>query len=262
MVATSALTQNDVAPVKVGYRETLALLSGAQKSGNGAPAYSRFVNRPAGRFLAAGAYQLGMTPNAVTVISGLFSFAGLLLLVVMPPSLLTGILVCIALLLGYALDSADGQLARLRGGGSVAGEWLDHMVDATKISTMHLSVLIAFYRFFDLSHVWLLVPIGYSVVAAVAFFGFILNEQLYRNFTLKTGVAIQRGGASVGRSLLVIPADYGLLCLAFALWGATHLFAGVYLAMLVANAAFLVLRMGSWFRSMKTLSTVPVKVAQ
>ena len=136
------------APTRPGYRATVARLAGAQKTTKGAPAYSRFVNRPAGRGLAAVAYLLGMTPNMVTAVSAAFSFAGIGVLIFWHPSALTGMIVCLCLALGYAFDAADGQLARLRGGGSISGEWLDHMVDATKISALHLAVLIGVYRFF------------------------------------------------------------------------------------------------------------------
>ena len=48
---------------------------------------------------------------------------------------------------GYVMDSVDGQLARLRGSGSLSGEYLDHTVDCVKTATLHLAVLISWYRF-------------------------------------------------------------------------------------------------------------------
>ena len=59
----------DAEPVTMSYREALHTLKSRQKSGKGAPAYSRFVNRRLGRYLAAAAYQAGLTPNAVTALS-------------------------------------------------------------------------------------------------------------------------------------------------------------------------------------------------
>src|SRR6185436_886779 len=108
---------------------------------------SRFVNRKIGRVLAAGSYQLGLTPNAVTGISALFSAAAIAIIACLSPSVGVGVLVAVLLLLGYAFDSADGQLARLRGGGSPAGEWLDHVVDSIKVVALHLAVLIGWFRF-------------------------------------------------------------------------------------------------------------------
>jgi len=127
------------------FAQTLARLGGAQKGALGAPAYSRFVNRRMGRFLAAVAFHAGLTPNAVTAISAAFSAAGIALLALVSPSWPMGAAVTVCLVVGYALDSADGQLARLRGGGSPAGEWLDHMVDATKVVSMPLALGLGFY---------------------------------------------------------------------------------------------------------------------
>src|SRR5690606_41281534 len=81
----------------------------AQKSTKGAPAYSRFVNRKAGRVLAAAAYRIGATPNQVTAVSALFTYAGIAVIALVPPAPPVGILVTALLVVGYALDAADGQ---------------------------------------------------------------------------------------------------------------------------------------------------------
>src|SRR5215217_2013344 len=130
----------------------VAELAAAQKPSAGTPAYSRFVNRRIGRYLAAAAFLAGRTPNQVSVASGLCSLLGIILLATVGPNLPLAVLVTALLLLGYALDSADGQLARLRGGGSPLGEWLDHMIDCVKIVLLHSAVLISWYRFDDLSN--------------------------------------------------------------------------------------------------------------
>ena len=122
----------------------------AQKSAKGAPPYSLFVNRPLGRVLAAAAYQMGLTPNQVTYISAAMHLRRPLVLALAPATWPVGLLVTVMLVLGYALDSADGQLARLRGGGSLLGEWLDHMIDSVKVAALHLAVLVSLYRNFDL----------------------------------------------------------------------------------------------------------------
>jgi phosphatidylglycerophosphate synthase len=230
-----------------------ARLASAQKSSRGAPAYSRYVNRPAGRAFAASAYLLGRTPNQVTAVSAVFTFAGIAVIALVDRRWWTGLVVAALLVVGYALDAADGQLARLRGGGSPAGEWLDHVVDAAKISSLHLAVLIGTYRFVDLSAGWLLVPIGFAVVGAVTFFAMILNDLLRQRRAAATGVAVERGGSSTLRSLLVIPTDYGVLCLAFALLGADRWFFGVYTLLFVANAGFLALAVVKWFGDMQAL---------
>lgn len=235
------------------YRAVRQRLAAAQKSSKGAPAYSRYVNRPLGRSLAAGAFVLGRTPNQVTAVSAVFSATGILVLAMTRPTWVSGLVVSLALVVGYAFDAADGQLARLRGGGSPAGEWLDHMVDAAKISGLHLAVLISVYRFFALDDRWLLVPIGYCLVAAVTFFGMILNDLLRQRHAAATGVQVQRGESSTLRSILVIPTDYGFLCLVFLLLGVPSLFFGVYALFFAANAGFLLLAVMKWFRDMDEL---------
>lgn len=241
-----------------GYGDVVRRLASAQKTVKGAPAYSRFVNRPLGRRFAAAAYLMGLTPNVVTVVSGIFSFIGIGLIALVAPSWWSGLAVTAALVIGYALDAADGQLARLRGGGSHAGEWLDHMVDAAKISGLHLAVLIAAFRFFDLPTPWLLVPLLFVLVANVSFFGMILNDLLRGRFTARTGEAVVRTPPSTLRSLLVIPTDYGLLCLLFLLLGAPLVFFGAYTVVFVANAGFLALAAVKWYRDMSRLDVAAV----
>ena len=148
-----AVTEESGAPA--GFSAAVRQLQRAQKSSRGAPAYSLYVNRPLGRVLAAAAYGLRLTPNQVTAISAVFTFAGLAVLAIAPAEPWIGLLVAALLVLGYALDSADGQLARLTGGGSLSGEWLDHTVDSVKVVAFHLAVLVTLYRNFDLGRTWL-----------------------------------------------------------------------------------------------------------
>lgn len=223
----------------------------AQKGrARGAPAYSIYVNRPLGRVFAAVAHRLGMSPNAVTAVSAILSLTAIVLLVVAPRSPLLGVVVAALLVLGYAWDSSDGQVARLRGGGTLAGEWLDHFVDAVKIVMLHAAVLVASYRADDLPVVWLLVPIGFGIVAEVTFFAMILNDLLKAK--RDTPSAVARGGSSPLRSLLLLPTDYGVLCLSFLFWGWAQGFAAVYSVLAAANAVFLVLAARRWFREMAT----------
>jgi hypothetical protein len=118
-------------------RTAYADLARAQKPPYGTPAYSRFVNRPFGRALAAVAASIGLTPNQVSVLSAACSFSAIAVLATVSPSPPMALLVSGLLALGYALDSADGQVARLLGVQSRFGEWLDHMIDAAKSITLH-----------------------------------------------------------------------------------------------------------------------------
>jgi phosphatidylglycerophosphate synthase len=249
------------------YGATVRRLAAAQKpAARSAPAYSRYVNRRIGRYLAAWAYRAGLTPNAVTGISALFTGAGIALLVAVPPSWWSGVAVALALLVGYAFDSADGQVSRLRGGGTPAGEWLDHVVDAAKVSAMPLAVLIGFARFDVAPRAWLLVPLAFSVVSSVLFFGMILTEQLRRQHGRRSLAEDLPGRPSWVRAVLVAPMDYGVLCVSFVLLGATDAFMVVYTVLFAATAAFLALASVKWFREMRGLApdaaaAAPVRAA-
>ena len=238
------------------YLDTVRRLSSAQKTAaRGAPAYSVYVNRRVGRYLAAGAFRLGLTPNNVTALSAGFSFCAIGLLAVGEPSWWLGITVWLLLAVGYAFDSADGQVARLRGGGSPSGEWLDHVVDSIKISTLHLAVLITMFTHFTLDNtVWLLVPIGFTAVAAVSFFAMILNDLLKAKHAPLA--PLSTAPRTVWRSLLGVPTDYGVLCLAFVLLGAPPAFLVLYAFLFVANALYLALALAKWFRDMTALGQI------
>lgn len=236
---------------KRSYSEALDELKSAQKTSAGAPPYTRFISRPAGRRFAAAAYQLGLTPNKVTLISAVFTFIGIALIAVVPPTPLLGVLIFAALATGYSLDSADGQLARLTKGGSTAGEWLDHVIDCIKLSTVHLAVLIAVYRHFDVPGEYLLVPIGFQVVATVMFFTMILNDLLCRLRNARRSLVGERQSAV--RTALVAPMDYGFLCLAFLTFGFSQVFPVLYALLFLINAAYLTLALGKWFRDMSAI---------
>src|SRR3954471_2579898 len=97
------------------YRVAVRLLTAAQKPGQGAPPYSRWVNRPLGRRAAALAASLGIRPNQVTGLSAACTSSALLILALTPARWWLGVPVAGLLITGYALDAADGQLARLTG---------------------------------------------------------------------------------------------------------------------------------------------------
>jgi phosphatidylglycerophosphate synthase len=245
-------TDGPVPPVggRPSYGETLRRLRSAQKpAGRGAPAYSRFVNRRLGRLLAAGCHTLGLTPNQVTLVSALCSAAALVLLVAVPSSTGVGIAAAVLLALGYAFDSADGQVARLRGGGSPAGEWLDHVVDSFKEPAVHLAVLVAWYRWFDLpDQRLLLVPVLFSLLATGAFFATWITDVMRRAHADGPPALAAAGAAGTLRSLAVIPTDYGVLILSFALLGLPAVFLTVYTALAAFTALFLLAALPKWFR--------------
>ncbi|MEQ1785935.1 MAG: CDP-alcohol phosphatidyltransferase family protein [Acidimicrobiales bacterium] len=245
------------------YAEAIDRLASAQKGSRNAPAYSRWVNRPLGRRFAAAAYLAGLTPDRVTGISACFTFAGIGIVAATAPQPLLGVLISALLVIGYALDSADGQLARLRGGGTPRGEWLDHVTDAVKNASLHLAVVISWYRSGEAellgstSSALLLIPLAYAVVWSTQFYAKSLTDQLRLQHggpahpTTAEGVA--EPAPWIG-SLLTLPNDYGLLCLVFATIGIPALFTPLYLVLLVASTVFLVASLARWSRELRAHS--------
>ncbi|MDX3502131.1 CDP-alcohol phosphatidyltransferase family protein [Streptomyces sp. ATCC51928] len=234
-------------------------LRGAQKSAKGVSFYSRYVNRPAGRVLAAGAYRAGMTPNQVTLTSALFTYGALASVALVEPSWTLGVLVYAALAVGFAFDSADGQLARLTGRGGPDGEWLDHVVDCGKLVLVHTAVLISFYRFGELpSDAWLLLPLGFQLAAVVTFCAGLLREQLGKAAASARGPSWAEPArpaqpVSRVRAVILLPADYGVFCLVFLLLGAPGAFRAGYAALAVVHTLFLAAFLTKWFRELKAL---------
>jgi len=236
------------------FQENLSQLRHAQKSSSGAPAYSRFVNRPLGRLLAAGARVLGLTPTQVTLLSGATTLAGIVVLAVLPPHLATALLVTGLLVLGYALDSADGQLARLTRTGSLAGEWLDHFFDALKAVALHAAVLVCWFRYFDVREGWYLVPLVFATVSSGFFFGVVGADLLRRIAGQGAPTAAPRAvRSSPLYALAVLPADYGFLCIAFLLLWIPDAFVVLYTALAAINAVVLALSAVRWYRSIRAL---------
>jgi phosphatidylglycerophosphate synthase len=230
-------------------RDALVRLRASQKTSKGAPAYGRYVNRPLGRYLAALAYVAHRTPNQVTAASAVCTFAGIVVMATVRPGVATSILVVALLVLGYALDAADGQLARLRGGGSAAGEFLDHIVDSVKIATLHLAVFVCWWRFYDVKAAYLAIPLIFGAVATVQFFGMILTDQLRRAHRGSAEMRLQgEGSSSPLYSLAVVPTDYGLLCVSFVLMFWHSGFMVVYGLLALANLAFVFLALPKWYR--------------
>lgn len=200
-------------------------LTAAQKPANGVPAYLRWVNRRAGRFCAAYAYGGGLAPNIVTAASATCSLTGLILLLVLPRAVWSGLLVAVILAFGYVLDSADGQLARVYGRPSKAGEWLDHVVDSFRAPAVHAAIAAA-SMVKSPEQRWLA---GCALVFGIVASGQFLSQVLAGALVRSSGETPRRGGNL--RSFLLLPTDTGALCWSFALWGFPAAFASVYVTL-------------------------------
>lgn len=241
------------------FDDALNRLRTAQKSSSGAAAYSRYVNRPLGRVIAAACYSLGLTPTQVTMISAALTMSGIAIVAAFAPTIGSSIAVAVLLILGYAFDSADGQVARLTGTSSSAGEWLDHFIDALKIATLHLAVAVCWFRFYELPSAGLLaVPLAFSAIASTFFFGLIVVDLLRRliatqapSVTLSVPARAYRNSPLY--SLVVIVADYGLLCLIFLLLWWQPAFILIYSALAAVNLVILAISAVRWYRSVRAL---------
>ena len=230
---------------------SLHSLASAQKTSRGVPAYTLYVNRPLGRLVAAVAHELRLTPNHVTTISGLLSLAGIAVLALVDASVASGATAAVLLALGYVFDSADGQLARLRGSGGPVGEWYDHVLDCAKTVALHAAILVGTYRFATDPPTWhLVLPLAFQLVGVVLFFSTVLADQLLR----QQGGGRPAGGASRLRSLLMLPVDFGVTCLVIALFGVPQAFWPLYALLFLAACGFLLLYLLTSYRRLSDLS--------
>lgn len=101
------------------------------------------ISEPAGAVLAFAACKLGMTPNAVTVLSGLISTLGAVAYVLVPGGVAAGGVAFVVLQLGYVADCSDGQLARAMRRCSPFGAWLDVAVDFLSDITIPVALAVA-----------------------------------------------------------------------------------------------------------------------
>lgn len=213
------------------FAAALSALRSAQKPGAGFPAYTRWVNRRLARFAAAAAYRFGLTPNQVTAASAAVSAVAIVLTVTLPPTVPGAIGIAVLFALGYLLDSADGQVARLSGTGSIAGEWLDHVVDAIRTPAVHLAVAAGLLLHGGADRWAAVVAALYCVVSVGQFMSQILAEQLSGR------VHRAPRGRGIAQSLIILPTDTGVLCWAFILWASPRVFAVGYTVLFLANAA-------------------------
>ena len=238
------------------FRESFNQLKQAQKTRKGVPLYLLYVNRPAGRAVAAALRHTRLTPNHVTLAGAVLTYGSLVWLAFGASANLSSALVGVLLAVGYILDSADGQLARLQGASSAFGEWLDHALDNGRITVMHIAAFCFLARTTDYNHILLAAACGlFLLSSSCIFFGGALLDQLRRNARPagQAGAAGGRTSTADGSrennrrmlvlSVVTLPVDYGMTCLAFLLLPWPGLFLTAYLVLAAAHvlmcAAFL-----------------------
>lgn len=230
-------------------RTSLAHLHAAQKPGVGVPAYTRWVNRWLARFVAAVARRVGLSPNVVSLAGFLVSLLGLAVFLLAPfEPWLVGLVTAVLLAIGFVLDSADGQLARLTGTASPAGEWLDHVFDAVRSPAVHLSiVIVALSR--DEVTPWLpVVAVVFTLVQTGQF-----SSQMLAGMLLDRRQG-PRTAARRGQSWVLLPTDTGVMCWIFVLWAWPVVFTGVYGLVMLASLVLALASMRRRFRELSALS--------
>jgi len=154
----------------------------------------------------------------------------------------------VLLQLGFAFDAADGQLSRLRGTSSPAGEWLDHVVDSARHLLFHVAVMIGLFRFTDVPDAVLLLPMGFALVSSVRFFAQILAEQLARRDPMAGPESVPRFG-----TWIQAPSDTGFNNLLVLLWPWTTVFIASYGVFAATNAVLLLATVVRRYRELERL---------
>jgi phosphatidylglycerophosphate synthase len=195
-----------------------------------------------------------MSPDAVTTASAMFSAIAITLLIVAEASVTVGIVVAVLLAVGYLLDSADGQVARLSGRSSAAGEWLDHVVDSIRGPAIHLALLVGLERQDDAPRWVLGIALAFALVAVGVFMSQVLGEQL----TVRAGESPADASAGPWRSVLLIPVDSGTLCWLFVFWGWRPIFCGLYSLLFFMNVVYALASVRRKFRRLKDIDEARV----
>lgn len=127
-----------------------------------------------GAFFAFLASRVGLTPNHLTLLSGvLVSVAMAVMLYGTGKSVIWSLLVVFLSVISYALDCADGQLARATKQCSKYGAWLDHVLDAGKIFLVNFCVgwmLITKPHLFEMSQSLGFMAMAVNITGAALYF--------------------------------------------------------------------------------------------
>lgn len=227
-------------------RQRFSRLQSGQKPRRGVPAYTLFVNRPMGRLIAA-ATPHWLSANGMTILAAVLSYGALGALWFLREPRAGWTLVGVVLLLAYVLDSADGQLSRLRGTSSPAGEWLDHVLDGGRIVLLHAGAARVLFEGTHQAGVTAIAA-AFGTSAALIYVGGILFDKLAIS-------GASTGAFSLWRSMLMLPVDYGVLCAIFLLLPLSTVFVVAYSVLALANILFCGAFLVTWFRRLNASIT-------
>lgn len=202
---------------------TLSKFWALEFSAGGHPV-TRIFSQRGGAFFAWLGYRLGMSPNQLTIIACLTSVTGALAYAVTGASLKLMIAAIALTQIGYALDCADGQLARGSRRTSPLGRWLDVYLDMLTITSLCFATLYRIYTSEPALMSWAILASGLYCYARV---GNLLTCTIAR-----TGMTSGEDNhdKSLARMLFLITIDTPIVLLCICLLGSHPLWLVGYLA--------------------------------
>lgn len=177
--------------------------------------YTLYVSQNIGKTLGFLAYRLRMSPNAVSFGSLAAALLGALVVLTINNPLVAGTIAGLLWQLSYALDCADGILARFLKKSSSFGAWLDVLIDRTNTIVVVFALFSA-----QVIDVKTFLFFALTVIPMLAF-GWAINLKaaLLKKKDEGDGVVPKRRG--LAEQLALLPADTGVqflvLSLAYAL---------------------------------------------
>jgi len=209
-------------------KENFRKLDNSQKKGSGTPVYTRYVNRFIGRLLAAIFATFNISPNTVSFFSAGLTFISFVLFLLMPSiTILESSILVLVLYFSYALDSADGQLARLLSRQSKQGEWLDHFLDALKIPFSHgVAILFIISKIETITYTHLVFFLVIISLSSANFLSNILKSKLLVSKNSETTTMSHK--TNIVRSVLTLPLDYGFFITIFLFAYEINIFSTIY----------------------------------
>lgn len=221
--------------------------------------WTNYVNRPIALPLVQLFAAVRVGPNVVTSASLMVSVAAILILAQNPEAAVNRLSMAVLLQLSYALDIADGTLARLTRQTSVFGQWYDLVIDRLNHTIIVGGIMIvcwqqasAEYSYFHY-HIALLMVLGVSLAHLTAVNLRAVVSSRYANRTNGTCCAPTK---SVLRIVAGTALDYGFLLFALSAGVILNSIVPVALGMTCIHALGLVTIIARMYSSLRPQSTV------
>lgn len=232
----------------------MSKIGSAQKSRHGASLYLRLINRPLGRVLAVTAFKLHLTPNFVSALGGVITYAACIVVAIFGKDQVLAIVASAALVFGYALDSADGQLARLSGRTSLSGEFLDRCIDLGKLVLLHAAIISVLVRDQSIDPVMAGVTgTAFLTATIVQSTGSVLRTELWKRHPQANNSPTHSEPSALQnlKSVFYLGKEYGSLCVLVGILPLTPAFAIGYFVLGLATVITSILLIVKWYRELR-----------